>query len=163
MFGRVAITSAVRSEVLPPKRVPGKSRLMEALRIGILYEIENTSFTLRLPNLGSGEGSTIRAALSHASLAKSCLVIMDDKAGRHALRKIAPPNVSLTGTAAIVGRAKELGLITSAAKVFDDLKKKGFYISDEVVGQILKQIGEPLGLEITTRRIAVVKPLSKKT
>ena len=82
MFERVAITSVVRAEVLPGRNAPGEEEIAEALRLGILYEINEIPLAVQLPRAGRGEALTIRVALTLTEKDSSCLLIMDDRKGR---------------------------------------------------------------------------------
>jgi predicted nucleic acid-binding protein len=50
--------------------------------------------------------------------------------------------LQVIGTAAIIGRAKQNGLIPSARKVFEVLHQSDFRIAAAVIRQILARVGE---------------------
>ncbi len=157
MFRRVAITPAVRSEVLPGRNAPGEEEIVEALRLGVLHEIRGTSSSVRLPRLGGGEASTILAALSLVDEGNSCLLIMDDRRGRKVVKELGSASIAVAGTVAIVGLAKEMGLIDSAARVFTELRKNGLYASRELLEVLLERVGEASEIE-SGKQVRAGKP-----
>lgn len=67
------------------------------------------------------------------------MLIIDDALAR----KIANlQEIKFTGTAGILLRAKKEGLIKEMKSVIDRLKKTGFYLSDQLILEILKSSGE---------------------
>jgi predicted nucleic acid-binding protein len=142
IFGWVAMTSTVRGELLPIRDVPGKIAIKRALGNGILREIEDPWSTPKFPQLGPGEESTIRAGINLSRLGNSCLILIDDKDGRRLLKTVSSETLAVSGTIAVVGRAKRLDLIPSAASVFEKLRRLGFRVSDDLVRSILDRVGE---------------------
>jgi predicted nucleic acid-binding protein len=142
IYGQLTITSMVEDELLPGERAPGEHEIKQAIQAGIIKVIKDEWPQPVFPWLDEGEESTIRAAVNLANAGHRCLVLMDEKDGRAALRQLMSATVTLTGTAASVGRARELGLIPSASAVFRELQEKGFYISTDIVRAVLRNIGE---------------------
>ncbi|MFZ0888973.1 MAG: DUF3368 domain-containing protein [Candidatus Binataceae bacterium] len=142
LFGYVVMTPAVKKDVLPGEGKPGEREIEDAVRRGILRVLENDWPSPRFPWLDEGEETTIRAAVNLVELGHTCLVIIDEKDGRNTIKELASAAITVSGTAAVVGRAKELGLIPSASAVFEELRQRGFRISDDVVRLILEKVGE---------------------
>jgi predicted nucleic acid-binding protein len=142
IFGSVAMTSTVKSEVLPNTDVPGKIAIQRALENGILREIEEPSSTPKFPQLDPAEESTICAGINLSRLGNSCLILIDEKDGREILKAVSSETLTVSGTVAVVGRAKQLDLIRSAAPVFEKLRQLGFRVSDEIVRSVLDSVGE---------------------
>ncbi len=140
--GQITITSVVEDELLPGKKVPGEREIKQSISAGIIRVIKDEWPEPVFPWLDEGEESTIRAAVNLANAGDQCLVLMDEKDGRAALREFVSAAITLTGTAASVGRARELGLIQSASAVFREHQEKGFYISGDIVRAVLRNIGE---------------------
>ncbi len=67
------------------------------------------------------------------------MLLIDDREARRAASSF---TITVTGTAAVVGAAKQAGLIASARTIFDQLRLSGFRISDEIMGGILESVGE---------------------
>ncbi|MFW6128764.1 MAG: DUF3368 domain-containing protein [Candidatus Aminicenantaceae bacterium] len=81
-------------------------------------------------NLGKGEADVI--ALANQTGLK---VIIDDSKARKVAENM---GLKLTGTIGILLKAERLGLIESAYKKVRNLRKKGFYVSEELLKDISK-------------------------
>jgi predicted nucleic acid-binding protein len=79
------------------------------------------------------------------------LLLLDD---REARRVASTAMITVTGTAAVVGAAKQTGLIPSARDVFDQLQQSGFRISEAIVQGILESVGEAESGAPRTRKSA---------
>jgi predicted nucleic acid-binding protein len=71
--------------------------------------------------------------------AGQCLVLMDERAGRAIAKEL---GIRVAGTAAVIGFAKQQGLIASAKDSFARLHASDFRISKEVIQAVLSQAGE---------------------
>ena len=85
--------------------------------------------------LGHGEAE----AITLASELSAVRIILDDKKARRIARQLMLP---VTGTMAILIRAKEQGIIRQVRDVIDALRRAGFYTSDELVEEVLREAGE---------------------
>ena len=91
--------------------------------------------------LGSGESGVLALALERPG----CTVVLDDAAARRCARSL---DVALIGTLGAILRAKQLGLIASAAQALVALRSAGLRLDEEVVRVSLRQaVGEiwPIG------------------
>lgn len=79
--------------------------------------------------LGKGEAS----AIILASQLKAGLLI-DEKLGRKVARKMQLP---IIGTAGVLLLAKEKNLILEIAPLIFELKKSGYYLSEELINTVL--------------------------
>ena len=136
LFGTVSMPPELHGEVLPGHDLPGEDAIMQALSAGWLAVTEPPPGTPTLPELDEGESACIRIALAHEG---PTLLLMDERAGRaiaqeHGLR--------VAGTAAIIGLAKQRGLIPSAREVFALLHAAEFRIAPEVLRTVLQRVGE---------------------
>jgi predicted nucleic acid-binding protein len=86
-------------------------------------------------NLGPGETSVISWAVTHPG----CSAILDDLAGRRCAEFLGVP---LLGTLGLVLRAKRFGRIEAARPLVNKLREAGMYLSDRVLDQALKLVGE---------------------
>lgn len=84
-----------------------------------------------------GEGETEALALADEIEAKA--VIVDDLAARRTAREL---GLRIVGTAGILVRAKQRGLIPAVRPVLDALLAAGFRLSAKVYGRILSAAGE---------------------
>lgn len=83
--------------------------------------------------LGKGESGVITLALERSG----CTTVLDDAAGRRCARAF---NIPLIGTLGAVLRAKQMGLIPSAAQVLADLRAVGLRLDDETVRSALERV-----------------------
>ncbi len=98
--------------------------------------VQNQSLVRALQiSLGAGEAEAIALALEHAA----ARLILDDKKARRIASQLQVP---ITGTLAILLRAKQVGLIAKVRDVLDALRAAGFRISDALVQQVLGKAGE---------------------
>lgn len=70
---------------------------------------------------------------------KADLVIIDDNATKKTAKYLGLP---ITGTMGVLLKAKREGYITEIASVIEEMRRKGFYISDSLVNMVLEQAGE---------------------
>lgn len=88
-----------------------------------------------LMDLNDGEAEAMVLALE---LNPGWLLLDEDEARRKATHHGLP----VTGTLGILLRAKASGFIPLVAPLLAELKKQGFWISDEVYNEVLRQAGE---------------------
>jgi len=140
LFGHVHITQQVRDEVLTGLGKPGENALKQAIERRLLRVHPEWDWPEpQLPALGEGEASCIRAAMNLLKRGHDCLLLIDDREARRAALSF---TITVTGTAAIVGAAKQVGLIASARTIFDQLRLSCFRISEEIIRGILESAGE---------------------
>jgi predicted nucleic acid-binding protein len=84
--------------------------------------------------LDPGEREAI--ALAHNS---SLPIIMDDRLGREAARRL---GLTVTGTAGVVLQAKRENLITSVRELLEQIRDRGYWLSDELIEASAKLAGE---------------------
>ena len=85
-------------------------------------------------DLGPGESQVIAHCLKNAQRA-----VLDDAQGRHCART---HGIAVIGTLGIVLSAKRQGMIPAASPLLDMLRRSGMYLSDEILTEALKLIGE---------------------
>ena len=136
LFGEVWIPTEVYREVLPSKPARGKADIQAALDAGWLKVWDQVFPALAGLDLDEGESACISLALDHPL---PVLIIMDERAGRAVAQEY---GLQVIGTAAIIGRAKQHGLIASAREVFDVLHQSDFRIAATVIKQVLSRVGE---------------------
>jgi len=136
LFGEVWVPTEVRQEVLSGRVERGEAAIRSALQAGWLREWASPVPESELPDLDEGEAACIRIGLANPG---SALLLIDERAGRavaieHGLR--------VAGTAAVIGMARQRGLIVAARPVFDTLHRSDFRISAEVIHTVLARLGE---------------------
>jgi predicted nucleic acid-binding protein len=85
--------------------------------------------------LGPGESSVLAWGQAHTGSE----AIIDDLAGR---RCAAALNIPVRGTLGLVLIAKQRGHISSARYLLQQLRQGGMYLSDRVLNEALKKVGE---------------------
>ncbi len=136
LFGAVCIPQEVDAELMTGQGFAGKAALLQAQSDGWLRLAGPTPSSPVLPDLDEGEAACIRTALADMQPA---LLLMDERAGR----AVAMANgLKVAGTAAVIGMAKQRGLIALAKPVFERLHRSDFRISAEVIAVVLRRVGE---------------------
>lgn len=152
LFRRVHLTQDVRDEILTGLGKPGEEALAYAIERRLLRIHPEWNWPEpQFPSLGKGEASCIRAAINLKRTGRDCLLVLDD---REARRVASSATIAVTGTAAVVGAAKQTGLISSARDVFDQLQQSGFRISEAIIQGILESVGEAESGAQRTRKSA---------
>jgi predicted nucleic acid-binding protein len=82
-----------------------------------------------------GEASVIHTALER----RIGTVAIDEKAGRRIARL---HGLKVTGSIGILVKAKQQGLVASLAHCLQEMRKKGIWISEELIRQALVAVGE---------------------
>lgn len=137
-IGRVDLLKSLAGEVLIPpyvhKELFGKigtetGQIEEALGDFIRVEpvdISDPSIASVLAELDEGERQAVALASGRG---KDVLLLIDDYAGRQAARRL---QVAVTGLVGLLLLAKEKRLIESVGSLIDELRKAGYWLSDEV-------------------------------
>jgi predicted nucleic acid-binding protein len=136
LFGVVWMPPEVRREVLPNRGHPDEGAILAAETAGWLRETDPPPIDPELPDLDEGEAACIRIALANPG---PSLLLMDERAGRAIATE---RGLRVAGTAAIIGMAKQRGLISSARDVFVRLHGSDFRISAQVIATVLTRVGE---------------------
>lgn len=136
LFGRVFVPESVKQEVLPGNSAPGEPALARAFDCGWLIVWPDAVMPNLDIDLDPGETDCINIALSSPD---DCLLIMDERAGRAVAKEF---QLQVVGTAAVIGLAKQRGLIASARTVFEVLHRSDFRISAVVINKILASVNE---------------------
>jgi predicted nucleic acid-binding protein len=136
LFNEVLVTEAVLREVLTGSFVASEARIERAITAGWLRAVQSQSNTPPLPDLDEGEAASIRLALE---LGGETLLLIDERAGRAVAREF---GLQVAGTAAVIGLAKQKGLIASARTVFAELHASDFRIAAAVIQTVLDHCGE---------------------
>jgi uncharacterized protein len=141
LFGEVYIPPAVHRELLA-NTGPEAARLNDAFltfirvaeRPQLTPEVEAAIFRLDL-----GEQEAV--ALAHEM---HLLLLLDDRMGRQAARRL---NVSFTGVAGVLIRAKEVGLLPLVRPILEQIRARGYWLSDQLVDIAAHLAGESASAE----------------
>ena len=132
LFTEVMLTDVVLTGRYPATEAP----IRQALTAGWLKTVAITTTVPALPDLDEGEASSIRLALSCKGPA---LLLIDERSGRAVAQDL---GLSVAGTAAVIGMARQRDLITSARQVFADLHASDFRIAPAVIKAVLDRCGD---------------------
>jgi predicted nucleic acid-binding protein len=136
LFGKVWIPTEVHDEVLSGHVSRGEAAIRSAIKHKWLAIWKGVPADAELPHLDEGESACIRIALKHRG---DALLLIDERAGRAVAQE---HGIRVAGTAAVIGMAKQRGLIPSAKVVFARLHASDFRISAEVIRTVLAHVGE---------------------
>jgi predicted nucleic acid-binding protein len=125
LYGKIYITEEVASEF-------GES-LPEWIRIETVKD--RRSYEILLAILDPGEASAIALALERENV----LLIVDEFKGRREARRL---GIEITGTLGVLVKAKQTGLIKELKPMLNQLNFAGFWISEAIAEEMLKQAGE---------------------
>jgi predicted nucleic acid-binding protein len=121
-------TEVMLTDVLPRHGSPDTAGWLQTVAIATTEPA--------LPDLDEGEASSIRLALSRNGPA---LLLIDERSGRAVAQEL---GLSVAGTAAVIGLARQRGLITSARQVFAALHASNFRIAPAVIKAVLDRCGD---------------------
>jgi predicted nucleic acid-binding protein len=131
LYREIVIPEAVAKEIEEGKRCGEDVPKIKDYSWVKVKKVRVPGITKITPDLGPGEIEV----LALGSEETDPLLIMDDILAR----KIAKLQAfKLTGTVGVLLRAKEKKLITELKPVIERLKKVGFYLSDNLILEILK-------------------------
>ena len=136
IFDIIYVSKVVKNEVLPGTEAQGEDAIVHAFESGWLKVWPKSINPLLDIDLDAGETDCINIAMQYADQA---LLIMDERAGRSVAKE---KGLKVIGTAAIIGIAKQQGLIGSARDVFECLHQSSFRIAPAVIKLVLKRVGE---------------------
>ena len=136
LFTEVMLTDVVLAEVLTGLYLATEAPIRQTLTAGWLKTVAITTTDPALPDLDEGEASSIRLALSCKGPA---LLLIDERSGRAVAQDL---GLSVAGTAAVIGMARQRDLITSARQVFADLHASDFRIAPAVIKAVLDRCGD---------------------
>ena len=136
----VVVPQAVWREMIALPHPDARSALLSAQTEGWLEvaTLSNSAMatSLRLAGLDQGESEAIALAVETSAT----LLLMDEKKGRAAARRLGVP---VAGALAIVAAARKAGEIPSARNEIARLRvEAGFFISGEVEAHTLRLAGE---------------------
>lgn len=133
VLGTLTIPRAMQEEVVVPGE-PGAQTVEQASWIHT-REVEDQTFLDKLPlNLDPGE----REAVALANELGATL-LSDDKPARTAAQAY---DIPVTGTLAVLARAKEDGVIPSGKALLDQMLEHDFRLSQRLYRRFLTELGE---------------------
>lgn len=137
LFGEIYIPRAVFDEAVTAGREAGgaKKEVSEASWIKTVEIQDRLAVEVLLDELDLGEAEVIVLARE----LNAGWVLMDEKKGR---RKLAQLEIPKIGTLGILLKAKNVGILESIRQDLEQLRTKGFSISQTVIDAVLEQAQE---------------------
>jgi predicted nucleic acid-binding protein len=136
VFSHVLIPPAVQRELLA-KSGPESARLDNAMedliRVGPPGPL-SPEVKLATQRLNIGEQQAVALAHQHQAL-----LVIDDRLGRVAAQRM---GLAVTGSVGVLLRAKEARLIPGVHPLLDEMRRSGYWLSDETVAIAVKLAGE---------------------
>ena len=136
LFTEAMVTEVVLAEVLTGRYPDTETPIRQALAAGWLQTVAIATTDPELPDLDEGEASSIRLALSRNGPA---LLLIDERSGRAVAQEL---GLRVAGTAAVIGLARQRGLIPSARQLFAPLHASDFRIAPAVIQAVLDRCGD---------------------
>jgi predicted nucleic acid-binding protein len=137
LFGTISIASAVYDEAVVKRHQLGSARaeVMAASWVQVVAVQDRLAVEVLLDELDLGEAETI--VLAHEIAAD--WVLVDEKKARRKLDQLGIPKL---GTAGLLLKAKQAGLIAELRPELERLWSEGFHISQPLIDALLKEAGE---------------------
>lgn len=136
-FSSVLVTASVWEEVTRSHKANETERLAAALKAGNLGVVEDPSDVpeaILAARLDSGESSALALGLQ-----MSAAVLIDEKRGRRVAGTL---GMHVVGTAGLLLRAHEDGLLPSLRASLERLQASGYFLSPALVDGLLAGLGE---------------------
>ena len=136
LSGEVCIPLAVHRELFA-KLGPESSRLEDAVQsfLQIAPSPTISSAVARATSrLHPGEREAIALAFE-----RKALLLADDQMGRNAARRL---GLAVTGVVGVLLRAKEAGLLENVHPVLVEMRRRGYWLSDEILSLAARLAGE---------------------
>ena len=136
LFGTVSIPIEVEAECLAggPART-GREAIQRATWLQVV-DLGTSPDPLLTSLLDLGESRAIELALK----LKAGALLMDEARGRRVARNIY--GLTVVGTGRILVEAKLAGLVAAVAPLVEAIRANGYWLSDRIVAEILRQAGE---------------------
>ena len=136
LFSTIFIPPAVERE-LTAKRSAESRRLQNAFG-KFLQTIERPELApavrIVTSNLDVGEAEAIAVAYN-----RGLWLLVDDKLGRRAASRL---NIQIVGSVSVVLEAKRRGHLPLVLPIFLEMRRMGYWLSDDLIAQAVAQAGE---------------------
>ena len=135
LFGVIIVPPAVFTEVTRDIRKPGAKIFKKAKWLNIVNPHNEALVNALLDILDEGEAYAIALARE----IDADLVLLDEKEARRVAKRL---KLKVMGTLGILILAKRKGYLNLVKPLIDKLKEMGFRLSDKVVMNTLRLVGE---------------------
>jgi predicted nucleic acid-binding protein len=135
-FGEVLIPPTVQRELFAKRGAESgrlDTALLSFLRVvpvnAVSPEVESATLRLDL-----GEQHAIALAYEHGAL-----LVIDDRLGRAAARRL---GLAISGVVGVLLQAKQMGLIPNVGAPLEEIRRRGYWLSDQVLSAATRLAGE---------------------
>ncbi|NHN36501.1 DUF3368 domain-containing protein [Pseudomaricurvus alcaniphilus] len=138
LFASVYVPDGVITEATQDEKKPGARAIRQALESGLLLQKSvnlTPAFRDLIAILDLGEAEALALAKDLGAVA-----LVDERRGRKVATK---HGITVTGTAAVLVKAKKAGEIAAVKPLLDKLTQAGYRLSPSLTSEILKICGEP--------------------
>jgi len=135
IYGKILIPRAVAEEILAMGPYDVSAAALTNCHLSEIVPSPPIPASIRRWGLGPGESSVLALVLPNPQM----IVIMDDLAGR---RCADAKGLKTRGTLGIVLLARKRGLIRSARATMEELIRSGLCLSQPVLDEALRRVGE---------------------
>ena len=136
MFGQVLVPSAVERELIA--KHGGESVRLEAALRSFLQSVPAPVLAPDVrfvtTRLDLGEQEAIALAYERRSL-----LVIDDRLGRAAARRL---GLVVNGVVGVLVQAKQAGLVAGVRPLLDEMRRRGYWLSDEILDAASRLAGE---------------------
>ncbi len=135
LFGTIHIPQAVWDELLHNPDATGVAEFRAAPWLKVTPVTDHLAVVMLLDQLDAGESEAI--VLAHELQAG--LLLMDERRGR---RRAVQGGLTIVGTLGILVKVRQGGLVGPLSPLLEKLKRLPFYMSQALMVQVLRQVGE---------------------
>jgi hypothetical protein len=137
LFAKVHIPQAVYDEIVIAGREKGIAirEVTASPWINVAAVKDRLAVEVLLDELDAGEAETIVLARELGA----DWVLMDERKGRRKLDQLGLPKI---GTLGVLLKAKDLGLLPTIRSDVEDLRRRGFSLSQAVIDAVVRQANE---------------------
>lgn len=137
LFAEVHIPQAVYDEIVIAGQEKGIAihEVRTSSWVKVVTVTDRLAVEVLLDELDAGEAETIVLARELSA----DWVLMDERKGRRKLDQLGLPKI---GTLGILLKAKEVGLLPAIRSDVEDLRRRGFSLSQVVINAVLQQANE---------------------
>ena len=147
-IGKLTLLEKCADEILIPPMVykelfgkigPESEEIDKALNSFIkTVSLPQTEGQIRNAISGLDEGEKQAITLAYARI-DNVVLLIDDRAGREVAEKLGIP---ITGLIGLILRLKEKGFVQNIGAIVEELRRKGYWLSDDVVEMVKRLSGE---------------------
>ncbi len=137
--GEIRIPEAVRDEMVRGWGLPGAKEVETEPWIVTERVVDRTQVALLSAELDEGEAEVVALALQLRAASQEPRVVMDESLGRAVCDRL---GIAKTGVVGVLIAARQRGLLPEIRPVLDALREHVFRLSEHVVEQALRSVGE---------------------